>query len=343
MEGTSALPNEAETQAIAPVVPEPLEQQPIDPGSQGWNPPTGDEDFDSLFQRIGIDGESIANSNVVSAEPTTEAAEPAPQAPAPTPEPPKFELKTSTGTVYKTAEDAVKGIETKDRTIDQLRSMLAAVTGEDPLAKSGAKPAQTTAPQQPVSYLKNPARFAEDLTQAAEYGQKNGDWSKYANVLDQRTYEVVQAAVGPYMPVVQNVGKQQAMEAISRDVPDFRNFYGSTDYQKVLETRPKLANYIKTLEGNPTMQEDLAEIYRSVWNESQVHKLAELAAKPAPVPQNPTPRMPIQPNRTPDFKHEPNDGMRRNTPVQKPTLATSEGRKALIEELERRGLGDVRF
>lgn len=341
---TGAVPNEAATQELAPVQPAPLEQTPVDPGSQSWNPPGGEDDFDSLFQRTGYDGESIANSNTVSVEPTTAPAEPAPQqTPEQTPEPVKFELKTSTGTVYKTAEDAVKGIETKDRTIDQLRSMLAAVTGEDPLSKTGIKPNTTTAPQKPISYLQDDVRFAQDLTQAAELGQKTNDWKAYRNTLGQFVYEVVQSAVGPYIPVVQKVGRQEALEAVAKDAPEFRNFYGSKEYQEVLERRPKLANYIKTLEGNPTMQEDLAEMYRDVWNENQVRKLVELASKPSPVPQNPTPRMPITTARTPDFKQEPNDGMRRSQPKAQPTLATAEGRKLLIEMLEQKGLADINF
>lgn len=335
--------NEGAVTEIAPAAtPPPLEQEPVAPQS-GWNPPTGDEDFDSLFQRIGIDGESIANSNVVSAEPTTTPAEPAPQPQTAQPEPAKFELKTKTGTVYKTQEDAVKGIETKDRTIEQLRSMLAAVTGEDPLSKSGIKPGQTTAPAKPVSYLQDETRFAQDLTQAADVGQKTGDWKPYRNTFGQFVYEVVQSAVGPYIPVVQKVGKQEALEAVAKDAPEFRNFYGSKEYQEVLERRPKLAGYIQTLEGNPTMQEDLAEQYRDVWNEHQVRRLAELATKPAPASQNPTPRMPTQSQRTVDFKQEPNDGMRRTQPANKPSLATPAGRKALIEELERKGLADVNF
>lgn len=337
--------NEGAVQEIAPVppTPAPLEQQPVDPGSLTWNPPGGEEDFDNLFARIGIDGESITNSNAVSAEPTTVEAEPAPQAPEPpAPEPVKFQLKTKTGTIYNDPEEAVKGIETKDRTIEQLRSMLAAVTGEDPLAKSGIKPGQTITPPKPVSYLQDDVRFAQDLTQAAENGQKTNDWKAYRNVLGQLAYEVVQSAVGSYIPVVQKVGRQEAIESVSREIPEFRNFYGSQEYQKVLDARPKLANYTKTLEGNPTMQEDLAEIYRSVWNESQVHKLAELASKPAPASQNPTPRMPIQPQRTPDFKHEPNDGMRKSqTKGVTPSFATSAGRKLLIEMLEQKGIGDV--
>lgn len=339
MEGQSALPNEAQVTELAPV-PEPLEQQPQDPGPQSWNPPGGEDDFDSLFQRIGVDGESIANSNVVSAEPTTAPAEPAPQATPPS-EPPKFQLKTKTGTVYNDPEEAVKGIETKDRTIDQLRSMLAAVTGEDPLSKSGIKPSQTTTPPKPVSYLQDRRRFAQDLTKAAEQGQKSDEWDPYGNVLGQYIYEIVQSAVGPYLPVVQKVGKQEALESVAKDVPEFRDFYGSKEYQEVLERRPKHANYIQTLEGNPTLQEDLAEMYRDVWNEYQVKRLAKQVSNPTPVPPNPTPRMPVQATRTPDFKQEPNDGMRRSQPKATPSLATPEGRRLLIEMLEQKGIGDV--
>jgi hypothetical protein len=174
-------------------------------------------------------------------------------------------------------------------------------------------------------------------------GQQTNDWKPYRNTLGQFVYEVVQSAVGPYMPVVQNVGKQQALESVSRDIPEFRKFYGGEEYQKVLDSRPKLASYIQTLEGNPTLQEDLAEQYRDAWNESQVKKLAELASKPAPAPQTPTPRTPLQP-KTPTFNQEPNDGMRKSTANQvKPGLATSQARKLLIEELERRGLADVGF
>jgi len=334
--------NEGATQEIVPV-PAPLEQQAVEPQA-GWNPPVGDEDFDSLFQRVGVDGENIINSNTIPTELTTAPAEPAPQTvQTSTPEPVWRELKTKTGTVYKTYEDTIKGIETKDTTIEQLRSMIAAVTGEDPLSKAGIKPGVTNAPQKPVSYLQDDVRFAQDLTQAADMGQKTGDWKAYRNTMGQFVYEVVQSAVGPYMPVVQNVGKQQALESVSKEVPDFRNFYGSQDYQKVLEQRPKLAGYIKTLEGNPTMQEDLAEQYRDVWNEHQVHKLAELASKPTPQTPNPTPRTPLQSRSTPDFKQEPNDGMRRTQPQSKPTLATKEGRKLLIEEMERKGLADIPF
>lgn len=325
------LPNEAETTTLAPETTEPTGE---------WNPPVGDEDFDSLFNRTGVDGENLADSNAIPADQTTESAEPAIETTKSTPEPSKFELKTSTGTVYKTPDDAIKGIEQKDQLINQLRSMVAAVTGEDPLSKAGIKPGQTTAPAKPVSYLQDRRRFAQDLTKAAERGQQADDWDPYGNVLGQYVYEIVQSAVGPYMPVVQNVGKQQAMAEVAKANPAFREFYDSPEYHKVLEERPKLANFIQFAESQPTLQEELKELYESAYDHAQARKLPELV-KQHQNPVNPTPRMPSQPVSRPAL-HVPDRGQ---TVAQaaKPSLSTPEGRKAIIEEAERRGLADVQF
>lgn len=329
------LANEAVTTQLQPV-----QEQTAQPQTE-WNPPVGDEDFDALFQRVGNDGESIADSNAIPVEPTTETTEPATQQTKPEPTAAKFELKTSTGTVYKDPEEAVRGIEQKDQLINQLRSMVAAVTGEDPLSKSGAKPGQT-AQQKPVSYLQDKRRFAQDLTKAAEFGQTQDNWDTYGNVLGQYIYEVVQSAVGPYMPVVQNVGKQQALDDVSRGNPEFRNFYGSQEYQKVLEERPKLANFIQIAESQPTLQEELKEFYQSTWDHAQARRMPELVKQHQSTP-NPTPRMPVQQvTRAP--LTEPNDGMRRAAqPTGRPSLATPAGRKAIIEEAEAKGLADIQF
>lgn len=324
------VPNEAETTALAP-------ETATEPSAE-WNPPVGDEDFDSLFNRVGGDGENLADSNAIPADQTTASAEPA-AAPKATPEPSKFELKTSTGTLYKSLDDAVKGVEQKDQLINQLRSMVAAVTGEDPLSKAGIKPGQTTAPQKPVSYLQDRRRFAQDLTKAAELGQRDDSWDPYGNVLGQYIYEIVQSAVGPYMPVVQSVGKQQAMSAVAKDNPAFQEFYNSTEYHKVLEERPKLAGFIQFAEAQPTMQEELKELYESVWDHSQAKKLPELALQRQQ--PNPTPRMPSQVVSRPSLR-VPDHGQT-IAHTAKPSLSTPEGRKAIIEEAERKGLADVQF
>lgn len=324
-------------------VPTPDPGLPLDRPVGTWNPPGGDADFDSFFSREGAQGEGIADSNAIpTVEPTTEPTEPVAAQPVAPPEPPKFEIKTSTGTVYKTAEDAVRGIEQKDQLISQLRSMVSAVTGEDPLRKAGAVPGQTTVQTKPVNYHQDPRRYAEDLTKAAEYGQKTGDWKPYQTVQDQHTFEIVQSAVGPYMPVVQNVGRQQAMDEVSRTVPDFRSFYNSDAYNKVLESRPKLAGLIQIAETQPTLQEELKELYLSVWDTSQAAKLPELIKQHQP-PSNPTPqpRMPIAPVSRPNLAVP--DQNRGNSPSVKPGFTSSEARKALIEQLRQKGVEDMVF
>lgn len=327
-------PNEVIQSPSAPVPQEPV---------TSWNPPGGDADFDSFFSGVGKQGEEVADSNAIPpVEPTTEPTEPVVQA---TPEPPKapeFSLKTSTGTVYKTPEDAVRGIEQKDQLISQLRSMVSAVTGEDPLRKAGAVPGQTVQTPQPISYLRDSRRYAEDLTKAADVGQKTGNWDAYRNVQAQLQFEVTQQAVGPYMPVVQNVGRQQAMDEVSRSVPEFRNFYGSDAYNKVLESRPKLASFIQLAETQPTLQEELKELYHSVYDSAQAAKLPELV-KQHQTPSNPTPtpRMPIAPVSRPSL-NVPDQG-RTSTPAPKPGLQTSAQRQALIKQLQDKGVEDFVF
>lgn len=315
---------------------------PLEPLST-WNPPTGDEDFDALFNATGKQGEEVANSNAIpTVEPTTEPTEPVAQAAPEPPKPPEFILKTATGTVYKTPEDAVKGIEQKDQLISQLRSMVAAATGDDPLRKAGAVPGQTTPQPQPVSYLKDSRRYAEDLTKAADIGQRTGNWDAYRNVQAQLQFETVQQAVGPYMPVVQNVGRQQALDDVSRSIPEFRKFYGSDEYQKVLESRPKLASFIQVAETQPTLQEELRELYRGVWDSAQAAKLPELV-KQNQTPSNPppAPRMPIAPVSRPSL-NVPDQG-RTGGPAIKPGLQDSKSRQALIQQLREKGVEDFIF
>jgi len=251
-------------------------------------------------------------------------------------------LKTSTGTVYKSPADAVRGIEQKDQLISQLRSMVAAATGEDPLRKSGAVPGQTVQTPQPVSYMRDSRRYAEDLKKAADMGEKTGNWDAYRNVQAQLQFETVQAAVGPYMPVVQNVGRQQALDEVSRSIPEFRKFYGSEEYNKVLESRPKLASFIQVAETTPTLQEELRELYHSMWDSNQAAKLPELV-KQHQTPSNPTPapRMPIAPVSRPSL-NVPDQG-RTVAPAQKPGLSTSAQRQALIEQLRQKGVEDMIF
>jgi hypothetical protein len=132
------------------------------------------------------------------------------------------------------------------------------------------------------------------------------------------------------------------MDDVSRSIPEFRNFYGSEAYNKVLESRPKLAGFIQHAETQPTLQEELKELYLSVYDSAQATKLPELVKQNQP-PSNPTPapRMPIAPVSRPSL-NVPDQGRGSGQAV-KPTLQTSEGRKAIIEQLRQKGVEDFIF
>lgn len=332
----------AEQQVAPQTLPTPDQQPPVPATS--WNPPGGDIDFDSMFTRTGADGESVANSNAIPTEPTTTPKEPAKaeQTPA-SPKKEEYFLKEG-DIVYKTKEDLLQGIRHKNENIERLRSMVSSVTGEDPLSKAGAKPGSTTFQTQPVSYLKDSHRYVEDLRKAADLGEKTGNWDPYRNIQAQLQFEVVQSTVGPYMPVVQNVGRQQALDDISRNTPEFRTFYNSDTYHKVLESRPKLAGLIQYAESQPTLQEELRELYQSVWDAAQASKLPELVKQQTTAtqhPQTPQPRMPITSVARPSLQVP--DQNRHVVEAPKPNLQTPAGRRAIIEEAERRGIADMQF
>lgn len=327
----------SDQEAVALPVAEAVAQTP----TEAWNPPGGDADFDSFFSGVGRQGEEIADSNAIPAvEAPQEPTEPVAQTPVVPPKPDYFIKSKDGSVVYKTAEEDIKAHEQKNHLISQLRSMVSAATGEDPLRKSGANPGPQVPQTRAVNYHEEPNRYAQDLTQAAEYGQKTGDWRPYQSVQDQHTFELVQKAVGPYMPVVQNVGRQQAMDDVSRSVPDFRKFYGSEDYNKVLESRPKLAGFIQHAETQPTLQEELKELYLSVYDSAQAAKLPELVKQNQPSNPTPTPRMPLASASRPSLSVP--DGSRTQAQA-KPSLSTSAGRQAIIEQLKLKGVEDFVF
>src|SRR5882762_2477743 len=71
-------------------------------------------------------------------------------------------LKTATGTVYKSVEDAVKGVEHKDALIAQLRQELSDKTGRDPLKR------ETVTNGGPKNYLEDKDTYFKDLSSAVE-------------------------------------------------------------------------------------------------------------------------------------------------------------------------------
>src|ERR1041385_714201 len=102
------------------------------PSSTSWldDAPGGDIPFDKLF---GTEPEASVSSNP---NPQTQTTATETQQVVPDSQQPGQtfqEIKTSTGSVYKTYDAVTKGIEEKDTLIQQLRERYKAVTGQDPI------------------------------------------------------------------------------------------------------------------------------------------------------------------------------------------------------------------
>jgi hypothetical protein len=329
-----------------------LNGQPESPQSP-WEPPGADLNFDDLFGGAG-DGSSdiiqVAEAPTQTVEPAVPAAtEPAevpvvpasttPQAPEPTqttltqdPKTGEF-IRTRTGTVYKSQEDTIRGIEEKDQLIDNLRKMVTAVTGQDPV-KKGQTPLQGD-----VSYLQDANRYAQDKTRAAAYGERTGDWRAYQQVEVKLQREIIEQTVGQYRPVIQKTILQEALDNAVKTTPDFKTFYGTDEYQSVLSQRPALKESIEYWEQNGDPGGKLSQLYQSAWDARNSIKLPELLKQPTSQTPTTPPRMPLGSSTL----TAPRVVTERGQASATPGLSTSAGRKALIADMEARGVQDRNF
>lgn len=270
---------------------------------------TGDS-FDDLFPPT--DGVPAPTT----AQPTgAPSPEPAPQTP-PADEP--F-LKAATGTIYKTREDAIKGIEAKDAAIQQLRDRWIAQTGVDPLT---GRPVATE-PQTPHSYLDDQNRYFQDLQVAVERGDK----AKYFET----QAKLIQDFISPYMPVVAGAAKEQAVRGLPEEI---RQYVGSSEFGETIRDIPLLAQAISAAEQQPQLFSQLPDLYRLAYAQNVTRKLPEIT-RAAQVPQTPNP--------TPRPSAAPSTLTPQGAPSTPPSLATREGRKAIIERAMANGLADMTF
>lgn len=224
-------------------------------------------------------------------------------------------LKTSTGTVYKSADDAVKGIEHKDALIAQLRQEATARTGVDPIKnKPNAEVTET--------YLENPKKYFEDIRKAQNEQEVLAVQGRY-----------IQEQLAPYAPLIAGMAKSRAVEEVSTEVPEIKSFLSSTEYHDTLERYPLLKNSIQIAENNPSASGDLAQLYRMAHSSSTGMNLSkivqtnsrEAVAETRPTVSSTTTLAP---------------GTQRAVP---PSMDTSQGRKSIIENQTSRGVLDIRF
>lgn len=227
-------------------------------------------------------------------------------------------LRTASGTIYKSAEDAAKGVEHKDQLIAKLRQEAIDRTGIDPV--TGQPVQRQVAP--PKNYTQDSKRFVDDLSKAAQ----SNNPEEYTRIQQQ----FVQDVMAPYAPVLATLARTQAVESVSASRPEFRQFLGSEDYNQTLERFPLLKGAIAQSEGNPAASEQLAQFYQMTF---------ELAQKKPEVVRTPA----VQSTPRPTVSSVSLPSLPANGAAAAPDMGTVEGRKSLIEAQERAGVLNLRF
>jgi hypothetical protein len=268
--------------------------------------PGGDLDLDSLFP----------NPELVPQTPT-QAPAVVPQAP-PAPE---WYLDSDTGTKYRTREEAARGLAEKDRYITKLRQELEAT-----------KPTQPQTPQAPAGYSQNPDKLFDDLVASAQKGDKRA----YAETLGAYQREQIANVLGPYADLLGEVSREQAIRQAESETHGVRDFVGSPDFTAYLESRPILKQAIEFSMSNPQAASQGKELLQIAFEASQGRKVPEIARTVAA--QSAAPPQPIRPTLGTSTPTPP-AGVFTNQ-VQ-PNLYSREGRKAILERGQSRGLQDM--
>jgi hypothetical protein len=229
-------------------------------------------------------------------------------------------IQTKTGTVYKTVDDAIKGIEHKDTVIADMRTRMILATGIDPLT---GQPAQQFQAQQPANYMQDRQRFYNDLATAASKNDADGVWNAQTKLI----YDALQ----PLAPVLGNLAKQQAIDSLSSEIKDIREFVSSDNYKTALEETPDLKAAIEAAEGDHRHYGRLPGLYKVAYRVSQGIRLPEiLKSQPATAASQPVRPTTAAQTLTPTTQ----------TPNVHPSMMTKEGRAELRARLEARGVAD---
>lgn len=289
--------------------------------------PGGDLGFDDLFGDQPVsDPVTAAQTTDPAGVPPTQTS-PAPQAPV-APNPTPFEIKTGTGTVYKTVEDTIRGIEQKDTLIENLRSQLALRTGVDPITQQPLRfdAPQSSAPQVP-NYSQDAQKYMEDLVAAAE----SNDPSRYAQVQQKFLLDTL----APISGIITDAAKKSAVEQIATKYSDFNTVRATPEFSAVLEENPELKEAIGLAESDYRFHSRLPGLYKIAYEAAQGRRVPELVRQQTAVVQTPTPQ-PARPTTSPSPLPPPEPGVR-------PDIRTAEGRKAMIAQMEAQGVNSWKW
>jgi hypothetical protein len=228
--------------------------------------------------------------------------------------------------VYKTAEDAKRGINEKDAVIEQLRQRYALTTGIDPI--TGRPVGINGQTQDTVDYSAQPDRYLDDLYKAA----KEGGPQAYKDVQQKFIFDTVK----PLQPILQKAAKDQAIEVLTTEVPAAKGFVGSQNFSKALELNPELRDAISVGEHDQRFHSRLPGLYKLAYLTAQGMQLPELLRAQATQTQttSQTQQTQAQPVRTtvqPTTAASP-------TLAARPSFKNIEGIRAVIADMEGRGV-----
>jgi hypothetical protein len=261
----------------------------LDGGPGGYDT---DAAFDALFPADGAVSTTAA-PQVTPTETTQPTTTPAPaQSVTPTVVPSESDFLKGSKSVYKTREAAIEGINHKDATIDTLRQRFVLATGVDPLTN---QPAQPLVQQQvEVDYSKDSKKYLEDLYQAS---QKSPEAYGYVQ------QKFIKDSLGTVLPAMQNVvlssQRNEAVSSVSKEIADFKTFYGSESYSKALDTVPELKNAIAAGESSTEFAGQLPGLYRAAYLIGKGLQVPQIVAAAATTPANSAPVRTVTPTVTP--------------------------------------------
>jgi hypothetical protein len=250
--------------------------------------------------------------------------EAAPASPPAQPEPSPSDYFLRAGSsVYKTADEAARGIEHKDTLIASLRQRYISEHGIDPITNQAVSQ-QKPAPQGKPSYLDSTDRFFEDLVGAVQTNNR----AAYKDAFVALTREVMKKDFDPYRQVLDQVAQQNALQETQKLNPEVPQFVGSANYKTVLESFPSLRGAVERAAVDPSLQTMLPELYRLAYAahlmQSRPAQAATSVARPPVTPVRPT---------TSGTSVPPPASL-----SSKPDMSTLEGIQAYIKQAEAKGI-----
>jgi len=288
--------------------------------------PSGELTFDQLFP----DDTGLQNQPLTAEPGAPLETQPEPQAPvAPeSPAPPVEDFYLRAGdSVYKSKEEAERGIQTKDSLIQELRLKEIARTGVDPLTNKPVNLGpQQTQPVQP-DYTQDRQRYFQDLVQAVDKNDPNAYYDAQA--------KLVNDLLAPVAPAIQDLARQRAIQSASTEIKDMGTFLTSPDYKIALDKLPALRGAIQAAESDIRMYNQLPGLYELAYWTSQGQRLPDLL-KAAQTQQQPNPAPQTRPLSQPQTSVPPASQARLD-------LTTRDGRKAIQERMEQGGIQDLRW